>query len=74
VFCYFLGPEDMPVELTAEMQQIDGRHRAKTPDDWKWPPGRLDYWGISAAPSERMEAAGLRYRFTDDGWRLDEWR
>jgi catechol 2,3-dioxygenase len=74
VFCYFLGPEDMPVEYTAEMQQVDERHRAKTPDEWTWPPGRLDHWGISARPSERMEQAGLRFRFTDDGWRLDEWR
>lgn len=74
VFCYFLGPEDMPVEYTAEMQQVDASHRPGRPDDWKWPPGRLDHWGISAHPSERMEAAGLRYRFTDDGWRLDEWR
>jgi catechol 2,3-dioxygenase-like lactoylglutathione lyase family enzyme len=74
VFCYFLGPEDMPVEYTAEMQQIDATHRAKTPDQWTWPPGRLDHWGIGATPSERMEAAGLRYRFIDEGWRLDEWR
>lgn len=74
VFCYFLGPEDMPVEYTAEMQQVDASHRPKTPDQWTWPPGRLDHWGISAHPSERMDAAGLNYRFTDDGWRLNEWR
>ena len=74
VFCYFLGPEDMPLEYTAEMQQVDDSHRAKTPDDWTWAPGRLDYWGISAGPSERMDAAGLRFCFTDDGYRLDEWR
>lgn len=74
VFCYFLGPEDIPIELTAEMQQIDASHSAKTPEQWKWPPGRLDHWGVNAGPSERMEAAGLRYKFTDDGWRLDEWR
>ncbi len=74
VFCYFLGPEDMPVEYTAEMQQIDASHRAKTPDDWTWPPGRLDCWGISPFPSERIESAGLNYFFTDDGYRLDEWR
>ena len=74
VFCYFLGPEDVPVEMTAEMQQIDASHRAKTPEQWKWPPGRLDHWGVNAGPSERMEAAGLRYNFTSDGWRLDEWR
>jgi catechol 2,3-dioxygenase-like lactoylglutathione lyase family enzyme len=74
VFCYFLGPEDIPVELTAEMQQIDDAHRAKTPEQWTWPPGRLDYWGISAAPSERMDQAGLRIRFNADGWQLNEWR
>ena len=74
VFCYFLGPEDMPVELTAEMQQIDANHRAKTAAEWTWPPGRLDYWGISGGPSARMDAAGLKIRFTEGGWRLDEWR
>ncbi len=73
-FCYFLGPEDMPMELTAEMQQIDASHRAKTPEQWRWLPGRLDHWGISAGPSERIETAGLDYRFTEDGYRLDEWR
>ena len=74
VFCYFLGPEDMPLELTAEMQQIDASHRAKTPEQWRWLPGRLDHWGITAGPSERIETAGLDYRFTADGYRLDEWR
>jgi catechol 2,3-dioxygenase len=74
VFCYFLGPEEFPLELTAEMQQVDEGHRAGTPDDWKWPSGRLDHWGISAGPSERMEEAGLRIHFAADGWRLDDWR
>lgn len=74
VFCYFLGPEEMPVELTAEMQQIDASHRAKAPEQWRWLPGRLDHWGISAGPSARMDAAGLKIQFTDNGWRLDEWR
>lgn len=74
VFCYFLGPEQVPVEYTAEMQQIDDSHRPRAPEEWKWPPGRLDHWGITAKASERMEQAGQHYRFTDDGWRLNEWR
>ena len=74
VFSYFLGCEDVPVEYTADMQQIDATYRGKPPEQWTWPPGRLDQWGISAHPSERMDAAGLNYHFTDDGWRLDEWR
>ncbi len=74
VFCYFLGPEDMPLEYTSEMQQIDAGYRSRAPEDWKWPPGRLDHWGINKGPSEHIEAAGLKINFTSDGWRLDEWR
>jgi catechol 2,3-dioxygenase len=74
VFCYFLGPEDFPIEYTSDMQQIDSTHRPGKPEDWTWPPGRLDQWGITAAPSKRIEAAGLNVHFTDDGWRLDAWR
>jgi len=74
VFCYFLGPEDIPIELTAEMQQVDDGYRPGTPDEWKWPPGRLDHWGITPAPSQRMEQAGLRIHFTPEGWRLNDWR
>jgi catechol 2,3-dioxygenase len=73
VFCYFLGPENVPIEYTAEMMQIDDSYRVGGPDDWKWPPGRLDHWGITAKASERIEVAGQNYRFTDDGWRLKEW-
>ncbi|MDO8878500.1 MAG: VOC family protein [Pseudolabrys sp.] len=74
VFCYFLGPENLPIEYTGEMQQIDASYLAGEPDDWKWPPGRLDHWGITAKTSECMEVAGQNYLFTEDGWRLDEWR
>jgi catechol 2,3-dioxygenase len=74
VFCYFLGPEKLPIEYTAEMLQVDDSYRVGTPDDWKWPPGRLDHWGISPHASEAMEAAGLDIHFTDDGWRLADWR
>lgn len=74
VFCYFLGPEQVPIEYTSEMQQIDDSYRPRKPEEWSWPPGRLDHWGITAKPSDRMERAGENYRFTDDGWRLDEWK
>lgn len=74
VFCYFLGPENAPIEYTGEMQQIGAGYRTGTPDDWKWPPGRVDHWGIMPKATERMEKAGENYRFTKDGWKLDEWR
>ena len=66
VFCYFFGPENMPVEYTAEMQQVDPNYRTGKPEDWKWPPGRLDHWGTTHGPREAIEMAGLKIDFTDD--------
>ncbi|WP_338510156.1 VOC family protein [Burkholderia gladioli] len=57
VFAYFLGPFDFVIEYTAEVQQVDETYRTGGPDDWKWPPGRIDQWGVGRNPSERMKAA-----------------
>lgn len=70
VFSYFCGPEEMPIEYTAEMSQVDDSYRAGTPDDWTWPPKRLDRWGVCDFPSARVERAQRLFRFTADGWRL----
>ena len=56
-FNYFIGPFDIVIEYTADVQQIDDSYVAGGPADWKWPPGRVDQWGISAPPSERLKAA-----------------
>lgn len=57
VFAYFLGPDDMVIEYTAEVEQVDDTYRVGGPEDWTWPPGRTDHWGIGVGPSERMRAA-----------------
>jgi catechol 2,3-dioxygenase-like lactoylglutathione lyase family enzyme len=71
VFAYFCGPNEVPIEYTAEMQQVDDDYRVGTPQDWIWPPGRLDHWGITAGPSRRVEEAQRRFPFRGDGYRLD---
>jgi len=63
VFAYFVGPDDFVIEYTAEVERIDERYRAGKPEDWKWPPGRIDHWGIGDPPSERMKAAQRQIRF-----------
>jgi catechol 2,3-dioxygenase len=70
VFCYFVGPEELPIEFTAEMQQVDDSYKAGTPDDWTWPPRRVDRWGISDPPSARVKRVGHLFRFVEDGYRL----
>ncbi len=56
-FNYFVGPFDVVVEYTAEVQQIDDSYLAHQPADWTWPPGRVDQWGISQPPSPRLKEA-----------------
>jgi catechol 2,3-dioxygenase-like lactoylglutathione lyase family enzyme len=57
VFAYFLGPEGMVIEYTAEVEQVDESYTVKGPEAWVWAPGRNDQWGIGIGPTHRMEAA-----------------
>ena len=67
-FNYFVGPAGFVIEYTADIEQVDDSYVARGPQDWAWPPGRVDQWGISAPPSARLKeaqrqigfAAGLR--------------
>ena len=63
LFNYFLGPFDFAIEYTAEVAQVDDNYRTGMPEDWKWPPGRIDHWGISAMPSAELKAAQRKIGF-----------
>lgn len=56
-FNYFVGPFDVVIEYTAEVEQVDDGYQAGQPADWTWPSGRVDQWGISAPPSARLKQA-----------------
>jgi catechol-2,3-dioxygenase len=56
-FNYFVGPFDVVIEYTAEVEQVDDSYQAGQPADWTWPPGRVDQWGISQPPSARLKQA-----------------
>lgn len=70
VFCYFCGPEEMPLEYTSEMQQVDESYPTGTPADWQWPPRRVDRWGVSDPPSRRVLRAQSLFRFEPGAFRL----
>jgi catechol 2,3-dioxygenase len=72
VFCYFAGPEECPIEYTAEVQQVDEKYVARGPEHWKFQPGRSDQWGITAPRSARLLRVQQLFRFTEDGHRLDD--
>jgi catechol-2,3-dioxygenase len=56
-FNYFVGPFNVVIEYTAEVEQVDDSYQTGQPGDWSWPPGRVDQWGISAPPSARLKEA-----------------
>jgi catechol 2,3-dioxygenase len=62
-FNYFIGPAGFVIEYTADVEQVDDSYLAQGPDDWKWPPGRVDQWGISAPPSAKLKEAQRQVPF-----------
>lgn len=63
VFGYFVAPFGGIIEYTAEVQQVPDDYRVGGPDDWKWPPGRVDQWGISSKDNARVSVAERVFRF-----------
>jgi catechol 2,3-dioxygenase len=63
VFNYFIDPFGIVIEYTAEVEQVDAQREAHGPEFWKWPPGRLDHWGISAPPTPTLKEAQKRVLF-----------
>lgn len=62
-FNYFVGPAGFVIEYTADVEQVDDSYVARGPEDWRWPPGRVDQWGISLPPSAKLKEAQRQIAF-----------
>jgi catechol 2,3-dioxygenase-like lactoylglutathione lyase family enzyme len=63
VFGYFIAPYGGIVEYTAEVSEVGDDYKVGTPADWKWPPGRIDHWGISKKDTAKTGPAEQVLRF-----------
>jgi catechol 2,3-dioxygenase-like lactoylglutathione lyase family enzyme len=63
VFAYFVAPFGAAVEYTAEVQRVSSAYRTGTPEDWKWPPRRIDHWGASPRDTAALARAEREFRF-----------
>jgi catechol 2,3-dioxygenase len=70
VFAYFAGPDELPLEYTAEVEQVDDSYVVRGPDYWRFPPNRSDQWGITGPRSARLLRLWTMWRFSADGWRV----
>ena len=64
VFGYFIAPYGGIVEYTAEVSEVGDDYKVGGPEDWKWPPGRIDHWGMSKKDTAKTSAAERVLRFT----------
>ena len=62
-FNYFIDPFGLVIEYTAEVEQIDDTYRIGAPEDWKWPTGRVDHWGIGQPPTPKLRQAQRQVHF-----------
>lgn len=62
VFAYFLDPHGVVVEYTAEVLQIDDTYVIRPAQEWAWPPGRIDHWGIAPPKPDHVKHAQLAVR------------
>ena len=63
VFGYFIAPYGGVIEYTAEVSEVGDDYRVGAPEDWKWPPGRMDHWGLSKKDTVRTAAAETVFKF-----------
>lgn len=63
IFAYFMDSTGVVIEYTAEILQVDDSYRVGGPDDWVWPPGRVDQWGIAPEKTEACKTAQLAVPF-----------
>jgi catechol 2,3-dioxygenase-like lactoylglutathione lyase family enzyme len=70
VFGYFCGPDEVPLEYTAEVLQIDDSYQPRGSAYWKFPPNRSDQWGVTQPRSARYYRVQRLFGFTADGDRL----
>ena len=63
VFAYFIAPFGAVVEFSTAVDKVPGDYRVGAPDDWTWPPNRIDQWGLSDKDLEGLRVAEERFRF-----------
>lgn len=63
VFGYFIAPWGGVIEYTSEVSEVGDDYRVGGPEDWKWPEGRIDHWGMSSKDLSRIAPAEQVFRF-----------
>lgn len=62
-FAYFIAPFGPVIEFSTAVEKVPEDYRVGAPEDWTWPPNRIDQWGLSDKDNAALRAAEERFRF-----------
>ena len=54
------------IEFSTAVEKVPQDYKAGAPEDWTWPPNRIDQWGISDKDVGALRKAEERFRFRRD--------
>jgi 2,3-dihydroxy-p-cumate/2,3-dihydroxybenzoate 3,4-dioxygenase len=63
VFAYFIAPFGPVVEFSTAVEKVGDDYKTGSPEDWTWPEGRIDQWGISNKDFDALREAEQRFKF-----------
>ena len=63
VFAYFIAPFGAVVEFSTAVDKVADDYVAGAPEDWTWPPNRIDQWGMSDKDFAGLRTAEEKFRF-----------
>lgn len=69
-FAYFAGPEEIPLEYTSDVLQIDETYPFNGPEYWAWQGNRRDQWGVTEPQTNRWKRIQSLVRFERDAFSL----
>lgn len=66
VFSYFIAPFGPVIEFSTAVDKVGDDYKVGRPEDWTWPAGRIDQWGLSDKDFDGLRRAEERFRFRRD--------
>lgn len=66
VFAYFIAPFGAVIEFSTATNLVDDDYPTGGPEDWTWPEGRIDQWGVSAKDVALITETEKKFRFRRD--------
>ena len=63
VYAYYIAPFGPVIEFSTAVDKVADDYRAGSPEDWTWPPNRIDQWGVSDKDIAGLRVAEERFRF-----------